>query len=304
MRKHFSNYIEKIANERDDLIFMTGDLGFNALENVRSKLGNRFINAGVAEQNMIGMAAGMASQGFQVICYSIAPFVVYRCLEQIRNDVCFHNLPVYIIGNGGGYGYGIMGSSHHALEDIAALSSLPNITCYIPSYVEDLNNCLDEIFSTKKPSYLRLGLGKMKDSSLISGNFGASTSAKKNPGLTIISQGPVSNNVIEAIDNSGCSEKIDLFILNKMPLNAIPDALRLSIQFSKNILTIEEHVTVGGLGSSIALKTLEESIQIDNFKSLNAKGYPNHLYGNQNYHLEESGLSPQKITETIISFFK
>ena len=109
MRKHFSNYIEKVVGEHDDIVFITGDLGYGALENLAAKMGDRFINAGVAEQNMIGIAAGMASQGYRVICYSIAPFVVYRCLEQIRNDVCFHNLPVFVVGNGGGYGYGIHG---------------------------------------------------------------------------------------------------------------------------------------------------------------------------------------------------
>src|ERR1700749_2823607 len=92
MRKHFSAYLEQVVTDNDDIVFITGDLGYNALENLAAAMGDRFINAGVAEQNMVGMAAGMASQGFRVICYSIAPFVVYRCLEQIRNDACFHNL--------------------------------------------------------------------------------------------------------------------------------------------------------------------------------------------------------------------
>lgn len=304
MRKHFSSYIEKIACEREDIIFITGDVGFNALENVRIKLGNRFINAGVAEQNMISMAAGMASEGFKVLCYSIAPFVVYRCLEQIRNDICFHNLPVYIVGNGGGYGYGIMGSTHHALEDIAVLSGLPNLTCYIPSFIEDVNSCLDDIFSNNKPSYLRLGLGKNKDSKLVSKDFGFASPKNNDPGLTIISQGPVSNNVIDALFENIFSEQIELFIVNKMPLLMLPDEIKRSVQLSKNILTIEEHVSVGGLGSSIALKTNEASLKLNKFKSLHAKGYPSMLYGNQNYHLEESGLSSHQISETINSFFK
>src|ERR1043165_729856 len=135
MRKHFSTYLENIAADNPDIVFLTGDLGYNALEGVAAKLGDRFINAGVAEQNMVGMAAGMASQGFEVICYSIAPFVVYRCLEQVRNDVCFHNMPVYVVGNGGGYGYGIMGSSHHAIEDIGTLSGLQNMRCYVPAFI-------------------------------------------------------------------------------------------------------------------------------------------------------------------------
>ena len=114
MRKHFSAYMERIAAQ-DDIVFITGDLGYNALENLALQMGPRFINAGVAEQNMIGLAAGMASQGYRVICYSIAPFVVYRCLEQVRNDVCFHNLPVFVVGNGGGSRLSRKHATHEAL---------------------------------------------------------------------------------------------------------------------------------------------------------------------------------------------
>jgi transketolase len=133
LRKTFSDTIQKLAEKDESILFLTGDLGFNAFENLREVMGERFINTGVAEQNMIGVAAGLAHQGFKVFCYSIAPFIVYRCLEQFRNDVCFHKLPVFMVGNGGGYGYGIMGSSHHALEDIACLSGLPRSASTTPS---------------------------------------------------------------------------------------------------------------------------------------------------------------------------
>ena len=119
MRKEFSNIVEKVINENSSSVFITGDLGYNALENVQKAAQGRFVNAGVAEQNMIGVAAGIAYNGFEVFTYSIAPFTVYRCLEQIKLDVCLHDKPVYIVGNGGGYGYGIMGATHHAIEDIA-----------------------------------------------------------------------------------------------------------------------------------------------------------------------------------------
>ena len=94
---------------------------------------------------MIGIAAGLAVKGYKVFCYSIAPFIVYRCLEQIRNDVCFHDLPVFMVGNGGGYGYGIMGSSHHAISDLASISSLPNIKSWIPNTANDVNQITERI---------------------------------------------------------------------------------------------------------------------------------------------------------------
>ena len=100
MRKHFSAHIEDLVEANEDIVFITGDLGFNALENLQRKLGDRFINAGVAEQNMVSMAAGIASRGFRVICYSIAPFAAFRPAEQIRLDVGIHNQNVKIVGNG------------------------------------------------------------------------------------------------------------------------------------------------------------------------------------------------------------
>ena len=108
----------------DEFVFLTGDLGYRALEPLRDVLGTRFINAGVAEQNMVSVAAGLARQGLRPWAYSIAPFIFARPFEQIRNDVCLHGLPVVLVGNGGGYGYGVMGSTHHALEDYGSLLTL------------------------------------------------------------------------------------------------------------------------------------------------------------------------------------
>ena len=109
---------------KPEFVFLTGDLGFMALEPVQQAAGSRFINAGVAEQNMVSVAAGMARVGLKPWVYSIAPFVYARAFEQIRNDVCYHKLPVFLVGNGGGYAYGVMGGTHHALEDYGALLTL------------------------------------------------------------------------------------------------------------------------------------------------------------------------------------
>jgi len=302
MRKHFSAYIEKIA-ERDDIVFITGDLGYNALENLALKMGCRFINAGVAEQNMIGIAAGMASQGYQVICYSIAPFVVYRCLEQVRNDVCFHNMPVYIVGNGGGYGYGIMGASHHAIEDLAVLSGLPNMHCYVPAFIEDMNECLDEMFSARSPAYFRLGLGKNMPTYLSLKDYGAASVVNIQAELTIIAQSPVANNLVSALKDNPVMDKTEVFVLNKMPLQTLPAAVKASIARTKNVLTIEEHIAIGGLGSAVSLLANELSLPINKFISLHAEGYPGGLYGSQGYHQQLSGLDEGNISRIINSYF-
>ncbi|HET6767132.1 MAG TPA: hypothetical protein VFH08_07030 [Chitinophagaceae bacterium] len=301
MRKHFSAHIESIVDTNDDVVFITGDLGFNALENLQRKLGDRFINAGVAEQNMVSMAAGIASRGFRVVCYSIAPFAVYRCLEQTRNDVCFHNLPVFIVGNGGGYGYGIMGSTHHAIEDIACLSGLPNMHCYVPAFIEDMHICIDEMFANRRPAYLRLGLGKKMPENLVIKEFGAA-SENTDPRLTIVVQGPVINNLLDALKDEEAKDNVQLFVLNKTPL-MLPAALERSIRKTKKVLIIEEHVATGGLGTSLALLMNEKVLPLEKFISLHAKGYPSGLYGSQSFHQQESGLDAKNISAVIRSYF-
>ena len=136
MRKQLCDAL--VARSADPrMVFLTGDLGFMALEPLQAAMGNRFINAGVAEQNMITVAAALARQGLETWAYSIAPFLYARPFEQIRNDIAFHRLPVRLIGNGGGYGYGVMGPTHHAIEDYGVLLTLPNMAVYAPVFDAD-----------------------------------------------------------------------------------------------------------------------------------------------------------------------
>src|SRR5476651_1229134 len=133
-------------------VFLTGDLGFMALEPLRDRMGERFVNCGVAEQNMVGVAAGLAREGLEVWVYTIAPFAYARAFEQIRNDVCLHGLPVRLLGNGGGYGYGVMGPTHHALVDYGALMTLQGMTAFIPAFNEDVAPIVARA-STTGPAY-------------------------------------------------------------------------------------------------------------------------------------------------------
>src|SRR5437667_11379073 len=159
MRDQFANAIIQFYEKYPNQVFLTGDLGYKALEKVQKRFGKYFINAGVAEQNMISMAAAMAYEGFIPWAYSIAPFITLRPYEQTRNDVCLHHLPVKLVGNGGGYGYGIMGATHHNLEDIAVLSALPHFACFIPLCNSDVDGACLALFQHVGPSYLRLGFG-------------------------------------------------------------------------------------------------------------------------------------------------
>src|SRR6476660_2916435 len=141
--------VERAADP--DFVFLTGDLGYQALEPLREVMGRRFINAGVAEQNMVAVAAGLARSGMNPWVYSIAPFVYARPFEQIRNDLCIHDLPVKLIGNGGGYGYGVMGGTHHALEDYGALLTLPNMHAFVPAFTSDAEAAIRRLYGFPHP---------------------------------------------------------------------------------------------------------------------------------------------------------
>lgn len=299
MRKLFSNTIEELALADKSILFLTGDLGYNAFENLQQKLGGRFINMGVAEQSMISAAAGMAHKGYKVFCYSIAPFIVYRCLEQFRNDVCFHNLPVFLVGNGGGYGYGIMGASHHTLEDIACLSGMQNTRTWIPAFSDDIKDAVTSIASESKPAYLRLGMGKTAPAKQTRhGSFNSVVLSPDSKG-TVIALGPVANNVLEAFNHPALKDKFNLFTLVSLPL-AMNSFVMDKIKESGNIIVVEEHIATGGIGEQIALRLLTEKAPVNNFVSLHAKGYPSGLYGDQGFHQKQSGLD----TESIASAFQ
>ena len=299
MRKEFSNTIETLAIEDDSIVFITGDLGYNALENLQAKLGKRFINAGVAEQNMVGVAAGFAHKGYKVFCYSIAPFIVYRCLEQFRNDVCFNNLPVFLVGNGGGYGYGIMGSSHHALEDLACLSGLQNANVWVPGFADEVEPIINQMVADARPAYLRLGAGKtLPAESYQSGSFKVLHLGDKAE-ITIFALGPIANNVLSALDQLGESaSKVNVISAVHFPLTIENDLISI-IKNAPNILIAEEHVSTGGLAQQLSVQLLERSVFISSFKSLKAEGYPNKRYGSQAYHQKLSSLDAASIIDYI-----
>jgi transketolase len=299
MRKEFSNAIEKLAVEDDSIVFITGDLGYNALENLQAKLGKRFINAGVAEQNMVGVAAGFAHKGYKVFCYSIAPFIVYRCLEQFRNDVCFNNLPVFLVGNGGGYGYGIMGSSHHTLEDLACLSGLQNANVWVPGFSDEVEPVINQIVSDARPAYLRLGAGKtLPANNYESGSFKV-LHAGDAAEVTIFALGPIANIALSALDQLGeLSSRINVISALHFPL-VMGDAVQQLLEKTPQILVAEEHVSTGGLAQQLSIQLLERGIPISSFKSLKAEGYPNKRYGSQAYHQKLSGLDAGSIISYV-----
>jgi transketolase len=279
-----------------EFVFLTGDLGFMALEPLREAMGPRFINAGVAEQNMVGVSAGLARSGFRPWAYSIAPFLYARPFEQIRNDVCLHNLPVVLVGNGGGYGYGVMGSTHHALEDYGMLLTLPNMRAYIPAFDSDVRCMIQQLIAVEHPAYLRLGYSE-QPSWLSPGPYAAWRRILPGDGPTVVLVGPVAGAALDAIRQSGLNA--DSWLVCELPIHRPPPEFLSSVRNSGYLLVVEEHVPGGGFGQMIACELLAANVCPKRFVHRSALGYVSGLYGSQRFHRKECGLDPASLVSEL-----
>ncbi|MCJ2037276.1 transketolase family protein [Methylobacterium sp. J-068] len=280
---------------RPDLVFLTGDLGFGALEPLRDALGDRFINAGIAEQNMISVAAALASEGLEAWTYTIAPFCYARAFEQIRNDVCLHRLPVRMLANGGGYGYGVMGATHHALEDYGILSTLPGLRIFVPAFDGDVAAVVAAAGDSAGPVYLRLGRGELP-AGCAPPPYAPWRRLRAGTGPVVVAVGPMAGVAWSALMEDG-SNGADLWAVSELPLqaNPPPEAFVAALRASGRLCVVEEHVAQGGLGQSLAAWCLEHAVPITGFRHMAALGYPSGTYGSQGFHRRECGLDAESI---------
>ena len=300
MRKEFAQAITAMAVSNERIVFLTGDLGFMALEGVKEAMGERFINAGVAEQNMAAMAASLAYEGFIPFIYSISPFITLRPYEQIRNDICLHNLPVKIIANGGGYGYGIMGSTHHNIEDIGAMRILPNMKVFVPFTGDDVQSALQEMVLDKSPNYLRLNLASVQPAIASFAQWRKIKPAAGKAKAVVIATGTVADNLFTLPGD--LLNSLEVWLVSKFPVTTIPAELLALIKETRHVITLEEHQGQCGMHETLAsllLKQLGVAIQYD---TLFASGYPSGGYGSQQWHQEENDLAGKNLENRITEF--
>lgn len=297
MRKAFcQSLLAHAENER--FVFLTGDLGYNALEPLQSVMGQRFINAGVAEQNMVSVAAGLARNGFRSWVYSIASFMYARPFEHIRNDICMHNLPVVVVGNGGGYGYGVMGGTHHALEDYGILLTLPELKVWVPAFDADLPLVVQELFESKSPSYLRLGLGE-EPKGFAPPPFAGWRKLTSGDGATIVAVGPLAGSLWLDCSEQNVESRPNLWCLGKLPLDPLPQTLLDEIRETGTLVVAEEHVVQGSAASLLAMALIQAKCVPERFIVRTALGYPSRKYGSQKFHRAECGMDPASILEAV-----
>jgi transketolase len=292
MRAEFARTIIALFQKRSDLVFITGDVGYMALEEIAEAYGERFINAGIAEQNMVSLAAGLAREGHLPWVYSIATFVAFRPYEQIRTDVCLHKLPVKLVGNGGGYGYGIMGPTHHALEDVGAMRVLPDMRLYLPLTAADVPQVVNMMAQDPLPNYLRLNTPA--DIPGEAPPFASWRKIKSGRRCIVIGMGPVMGNLYEMGDQA-LLDDLEIWNVGVLPLDEIPADLIASIREKQRVVTIEEHYPSCGIAEAVSYLLVRHGVCPRSFTSFHAKGYPSGRYGSQRWHQEESGLAGREL---------
>ena len=301
MRTAFIETLFELAKHDDRIVLIVGDLGFTVVTPFMEQLPGQFLNAGVAEQNMTTMAAGMALCGKIAFTYSIANFPTLRCLEQIRNDVCYHHANVKVVSVGGGFAYGSMGVTHHATEDLAVMRALPEMVVVAPGDPAEARAATRVITAHPGPCFLRLGKAGEPNVHQTEIDFvlGKAIRLREGRDATLISTGGLLQTTVRAAQRL-TDEGIESRVLSMHTLKPLDtEAVLAAARETRAIITIEEHSIIGGLGSAVAEVLAEAEQAKVAFKRIGLpSGFSPHV-GSQEYLQERHGLTAEAISKCV-----
>ena len=302
MRKTSLNCINELAKQDERVLFIGSDLGTGVLEEMKRDMPERFIMEGVSEQHIIGMAAGLAMEGFIPYVNTIATFLTRRCYEQVVIDLCLHNVPVRLIGNGGGVVYAPLGPTHLAIEDLAIMRVIPNMTVVAPCDAEEMKRLMKQTLDWPDPIYIRLAKGGDEVVSREENGFtiGKGIIMRKPCEVLFVTTGILTQRAMIAanmLENDGIGIGV-LHLHTVKPLDRnllVEQASKVSL-----LITAEEHTLCGGLGSSV-LEALHDS-GIKKIPSVVRLGLPDHFareYGSQDSLMSTCGLNPEHLAGQV-----
>jgi transketolase len=300
MRDHFVKRLSQLAAADSRIMLVTADLGFGVLTDFAGKFPKQFLNVGVAEQNMTGLATGMAMEGLIVFTYSIGNFPTLRCLEQIRNDAAYHEANVKIVSVGSGFSYGPLGMSHHATEDISILRAIPGITIFSPGDLWEAMEATEAAMKTPGPCYLRLDKSAAGSNEAPNEKFviGQPRLRRKGDDLTIIATGGIVEEALKAAETLAV-ENIQTRVLSVhtiRPLYAEP--ILAAARETRAMITLEEHTVEGGLGGLVAETLLEHGVAPQKFRRMGLRNGFSSIVGSQAYLRNRYDLDATAIVKT------
>ncbi len=305
MRNIFIDVLTELAQKDPRIVLLTGDLGYTVLEPFKERFPNRFFNVGVAEQNMVGVATGLAGSGFVPYLYSIINFAVLRPYEFIRNGPIAHHLPVRIVGVGGGFDYGPAGITHYGLEDIAMLRIQKGITVVVPADSQQAKTAFLKTWDLPGPVYYRIGKGDKSTIANLNGQFelGKINEVRKGKDLIFISTGSITKEVMTAADLLA-AEGISSNVVVVSSFNPSPvEDLAKTLKSFRIAFTVEDHYITGGLGSFVSEVVSEHKVPCRVVRC-GVKSLVNGSIGSKNYMNDKYELSGQKLFETALRSLK
>jgi transketolase len=303
MRDAFLSSLTELASTNRDVFLITADLGFKVLDAFRERHPKQFLNIGIAEQNMIGVAAGLALSGKIVFVYSIANFSTLRCLEQIRNDACYHNANVKIVSVGSGFSYGQLGISHHATEDIAIMRAIPDLTVYSPATDDEVDFCAKMMVQRPGAAYIRLD----RQSVSLSLNHAERVSSKGSRVLSLgskialLATGSMVSVALE-VSSLLATAGYPATVVSVYELTAdMGELLHSILSTHEYLFTLEEHSIKGGLGGIVAEYVAEMPRSHVTFKRFGLQGGFSSIVGDQMFLREAYAIDANSIVSRIVS---
>ncbi len=304
MRNAFARVMNELSQERSDVYLLSGDIGNRMFDRYKEMAPTRFLNCGIAEANMMSMAAGMALSGLRPVVYTITPFTTTRCLEQIRTGVAYHEAPVVIVGTGSGLSYAELGATHHSLEDLAILRSIPNLQVCAPADSLELEAQLRQAIAEGQPTYIRIG--KKGEPDLLAEHahlgIGKAHLLKQGKKVLLLGIGPILSEALKArmmledqgihlgVASVGSIKPLDHCFLQKCVAEGY-----------SQWISLEEHHLTGGLGSALLEWLSEQQIKTIALKRMGIADHFVHQLGAQNFVRESEGLNANAIVNTVQS---
>jgi transketolase len=299
LRRAFCRALLELAERDERIVLLTGDLGFSVLEPFAARFPRQYFNLGVAEQNMIGMATGLAEAGFIPFVYSIVTFASLRAYEFIRNGPVRHQLPVRIIGIGGGFEYGHAGSSHHGLEDVGVMRLQPGMTVCVPADEAQARTAVLALWDAPGPVYFRLGKEDASCVPGLDGRFrpGRAETIGEGKELLLVTTGAIASDVMKAasiLETHGASATVAIV----SSFNPAPEGdLRMLAQRFPTVMTVEAHYVNGGVGSLMAEVIAEGGLDCRLIRC-GVRSQVGGGAGDCNYLNQQHGISPDAIATT------
>ncbi len=305
MRDAFIRGLTALAERDERTVLLTGDLGFKIFDEFVRRFPGRFVNAGVAEANMIGVAAGLAMAGYRPLAYSIVPFATLRCLEQVRNDVCYHDLPVTVVGVGGGFSYGPNGATHHGLEDIGAMRMLPNMTVVCPADPVEAELAVMAAGRHGGPVYLRLGRAgdPVVHRQRPDFRIGRAILIEEGADGVLLSTGgilPVAMEAARLLRRDSVHVRV-VSMHTVRPLDSV--MLRECCGRGVPVFSIEEHGQYGGFGSAIGEWMAQNGVPVPFSSFAAANGFA-HASGSQAFLRAREGLTGEAIAARVLTYLE